>query len=77
MTTKNIIVFHHYLKKKEATHIIAYTFKNKGASKGSSSGAIEEPFLVPQRSSQAQARIPQGSGSTAAEAQRRLQSWGS
>ncbi len=29
-----------------------YTLKNKGASKGSSSDAIEEPFLVPQRTIQ-------------------------
>ncbi len=28
------------------------TLKNKGASKGSSSDAIEEPFLVPQRTIQ-------------------------
>ncbi len=32
--------------------ILYYTLKNKGASKGSSSDAIEEPFLVPQRSIQ-------------------------
>ncbi len=29
-----------------------YTLKNKGASNGSSSDAIEEPFLVPQRTIQ-------------------------
>ncbi len=29
-----------------------YTLKNKGASKSSSSDAIEEPFLVPQRTIQ-------------------------
>ncbi len=29
-----------------------YTLKNKGASKGSSSDSIEEPFLVPQRTIQ-------------------------
>ncbi len=29
-----------------------FTLKNKGASKGSSSDAIEEPFLVPQRTIQ-------------------------
>ncbi len=29
-----------------------YTLKNKGASKGSSSDAIEEAFLVPQRTIQ-------------------------
>ncbi len=28
---------------------LTYTLKNKGASKGSSSDVIEEPFLVPQR----------------------------
>ncbi len=33
----------------EYTHI---NLKNKGASKGSSSGAIEEPVLVPQRTIQ-------------------------
>uniref|UniRef100_A0A672PJF4 Gamma-crystallin M2-like n=2 Tax=Sinocyclocheilus grahami TaxID=75366 RepID=A0A672PJF4_SINGR len=31
---------------------VFYTLKNKGASKGSSSDAIEEPFLVPQRTIQ-------------------------
>ncbi len=31
-----------------------YTLKNKGASKGSSGDAIEEPFLVPQRTIQSQ-----------------------
>jgi len=32
------------------THLVfVYTLKNKGASKGSLSDAIEEPFLVPQR----------------------------
>ncbi len=29
-----------------------YTFKNKGASKVSSSDAVEEPFLVPQKTIQ-------------------------
>ncbi len=33
-------------------NISQYTRKNKGASKGSSSDAIEEPFLVPQRTIQ-------------------------
>ncbi len=33
-------------------YIIYYTLKNKGASKGSSSDAIEEPLLVPQRTIQ-------------------------
>ncbi len=31
---------------------VVYTLKNKGASNGSSSDAIEEPFLVPQRTIQ-------------------------
>ncbi len=31
---------------------LTYTLKNKGASKGSSSDVIEEPFVVPQRTIQ-------------------------
>ncbi len=36
------------LFKKAWLNICSYTLKNKGASKGSSSDAIEVPFLVPQ-----------------------------
>ncbi len=35
-----------------SVYLMPCTLKNKGASKGSSSDAIEEPFLVPQRTTQ-------------------------